>query len=92
VPHSGTPLHKSGPIRQCGVDVDRIEPPCHNRNNEHNCGQQDGEPESRFPHRSGKCANVFSRNNKVVEEGEDKVEDEASPDCDVIENCPVGGV
>ena len=46
----------------------------------------------RFPHCSGKCADVLARNNKVVEEGEDEVEDEASPDRDVIENCPVRGV
>jgi hypothetical protein len=69
------------------VDVNRIEPPCHNRNNEHHGGQQDGEPESRFPHCSGKCADVLARDDKVVEEGEEEVEDEASPDRDVIENC-----
>ena len=46
----------------------------------------------RLPHGSSKCANVFARNNKVVEEGEDEVEDEAPPDGDVVEHCPVGGV
>ena len=35
---------------------------------------------------------MFARNNKVVEEGEDEVEDEAPPDGDVVEHCPVGGV
>ena len=35
---------------------------------------------------------MFASDNKVVEESEDEVEDEASPDCDVVENCPVGGV
>ena len=35
---------------------------------------------------------MLARDDKVVEEGEDEVEDEASPDRDVIENCPVGGV
>ena len=46
----------------------------------------------RFPHCSGKCADVLARDDKVVEECEDEVEDEASPDRDVIENCPVGCV
>ena len=35
---------------------------------------------------------MFARDHKVVEEGEDEVEHEAPPDCDVVENCPVGGV
>ena len=35
---------------------------------------------------------MFASDDKVVEEGEDEVEYEASPDCDVVENCPVGGV
>ena len=35
---------------------------------------------------------MFASDDKVVEEGEDEVEYEASPDCDVVENCPVRGV
>lgn len=35
---------------------------------------------------------MLARRDKVVEEGEDEVEDEASPDRDVVEHCPVGGV
>ena len=46
----------------------------------------------RLSHCSSKCADMFSSDDKVVEEGEDEVEYEASPDCDVVENCPVGGV
>ena len=35
---------------------------------------------------------MLARRDKVVEEGEDEVEDEASPDRDVVEHCPVGSV
>ena len=35
---------------------------------------------------------MLARRDKVVEEGEDEVEDEASPNCDVVEHCPVGSV
>ena len=35
---------------------------------------------------------MLARRDKVVEEGEDEVEDEASPDRDVVEHRPVGGV
>ena len=35
---------------------------------------------------------MLAGDNEVVEEGEDEVEDEASPDRDVVEHCPVGSV
>ena len=47
---------------------------------------------NRLPHGGGKRARVLAGDNEVVEEGENEVEDQASPDRDVVEHCPVGSV
>ena len=47
---------------------------------------------NRLPHGGGKRARMLAGDNEVVEEGEDEVEDQASPDCDVVEHCPIWGV
>ena len=44
---------------------------------------------NRLPHGGGKRARVLAGDNEVVEEGKDEVEDQASPDCDVVEHCPI---
>ena len=47
---------------------------------------------NRLPHGGGKRARVLAGDNEVVEEGEDEVEQQASPDRDVVEHCPIWGV
>ena len=44
---------------------------------------------NRLPHGGGKRARVLAGHNEVVEEGEDEVEQQASPDRDVVEHCPI---
>ena len=44
---------------------------------------------NRLPHGGGKRARVLAGDNEVVEEGEDEVEQQASPDRDVVEHCPI---
>ena len=83
------PLNQFGLICQGWVDVHLVESPGHHWQQQHHRGQHGGEPEGCVCHCSGQGTNMLPLDDIVVEECEDKVEDDTAPDSDVVPHCPV---
>ena len=74
------------------MNVHLVEPPGHHRQQQDHRGQQARQPERRVGHGCGEGAHVGPQKGPVEEESEAEVEDEWSPDGDMVEYCPVRGV
>ena len=85
----GGSLDQPSLVRQCGLDVNLVEPPGHHRQQQHHGGQQAREPKGRVRHGRGEGAHVGAEEGPVEEEGEAEVEHEGAPDGDVVEDRPV---
>ena len=79
-------------VSERGVNVDLVEPPGDHREQQHHSGEQRREPEGGVRHGCAQRAHVRAAESPVVGEGETEVEYERSPDGDVVEHSPVGGV
>ena len=88
----GGSLHQASLVCQGRLDVHLVEPPGHHRQQQHHRGQQARQPERRVGHGGGERPHVGPQEGPVEEESKAEVEDERSPDGDMVEYCPVGGV
>ena len=87
-----TPLDQLGLVSERGVAINLVESPADHRAQQNHSREKRREPEGGVRHGCAQRAHVRAAESPVVGEGETEVEYERSPDGDVVEHSPVGGV